>query len=325
AAPAEAGVPWLGSEETTLTSSNRALNALLVRLPRLARTGADVAIIGERGCGRTALARALAGVAGDTDPLLVRHHDELSLPSRLQLGQAADARLSARYVIAADLDLWPATKREGLARWLQEQRAAGRRIRLVATMAPAASPAWVERGLDRAGEHASAMQILRMPALRERREDLPRLARHLVVQICAQAGRPIPALTPSALQSLMLHDWPGNLYEMRQTLARALQSANMLITAEDLAPESAVGAKLPEQSLQELKAKLVVNFERSFLEQLLHASGGNLSQAARLAGKNRRSLFELIRKHQIDVTRYRAPANVSRPPTVARATLDSPG
>jgi two-component system, NtrC family, response regulator GlrR len=63
-----------------------------------------------------------------------------------------------------------------------------------------------------------------------------------------------------------------------------------------------------ETSLQETKTQLIVSFERTFLEQLLQACHGNIAKAARVTQKNRRALFELIRKHEIDVERYRTAA-----------------
>jgi DNA-binding NtrC family response regulator len=64
-------------------------------------------------------------------------------------------------------------------------------------------------------------------------------------------------------------------------------------------------------SFRSLKAQVIENFERGYIEQLLGASGGNVSEAARAAGKNRRAFFELMRKYRIAPETFRSPLHAA--------------
>ena len=74
---------------------------------------------------------------------------------------------------------------------------------------------------------------LRVPSLRERIDDLPRLVQHFARRTAEESGRPAPALTQDALDRLMAHDWPGNIRE----LAHAVERAVILSATETLTPE----------------------------------------------------------------------------------------
>jgi DNA-binding NtrC family response regulator len=146
---------------------------------------------------------------------------------------------------------------------------------------------------------------LTLPALRERAEDIPLLAVHFVAQLCGDQGLPVPQLHPDALAALREHDWPGNVRELKHVLERAVLMSNggMLLPADLDLPQPLVTDEA--ESFNLAKARAVERFERSYIERLLQTCEGNITQAARLAQKNRRALFELIRKHHIDASLYR--------------------
>jgi two-component system response regulator GlrR len=141
--------------------------------------------------------------------------------------------------------------------------------------------------------------------LRERREDIPILAQYFVKRYAKEFGRPVQGLTPMAMSRLIAHAWPGNVREFSHAIERAVLLANgPCITPADIE----VGEERPalDDSFQAAKARVVEQFERSYIEQILIACDGNITHAALAAKKNRRALWELMRKHRIEAKRFRS-------------------
>lgn len=145
---------------------------------------------------------------------------------------------------------------------------------------------------------------LRLPPLRQRPEDVVMLAKHFVTKYSARFKRPALEFSQHALQSLLMHQWPGNIRELENVVEAAVALCDgPLICESDLlfvAQESR-----PMVSFREAKAQTINEFERDYIIRLLYACGGNVSEAARAAGKNRRALWELICKHGVDVGELR--------------------
>jgi DNA-binding NtrC family response regulator len=137
---------------------------------------------------------------------------------------------------------------------------------------------------------------LALPPLRERRSDIPALSRHFLEKHAALSEQPVKALAPAALDRLIAHEWPGNVRELENTLARAhVLTESATIQAGDLdLPEPASPDAL---SFRAMKAQLVHQFERTYLQDIVRTHEGNITRAARAAGKNRRAFYELLRKH----------------------------
>ena len=113
-------------------------------------------------------------------------------------------------------------------------------------------------------------------------------------------------LAPPALRRLLAHSWPGNVRELKHVIERAVLLSNgRLIDVDALDLESAGAEPIAEESFQAAKARIVETFERAYIEQALLTCGGNVTNAARLAKKNRRAFWELLRKHRIDPQPFR--------------------
>jgi two-component system response regulator GlrR len=147
---------------------------------------------------------------------------------------------------------------------------------------------------------------LELPPLRERRDDIAALALHFLRRFAAQFQRPVTGLAPRALQKLLLHDWPGNVRELKHVIERAvLLAAGPTLAAEDIDLGGHPDASADADSFRVAKARVIEHFERSFIEHLLAAHGGNVTHAAQAARKNRRAFFELMRKYRIEPGRFR--------------------
>ena len=154
---------------------------------------------------------------------------------------------------------------------------------------------------------------LRLPSLRQRREDIILLATHFVEKYVSRFRLPARDFTTDAIQKLHSHHWPGNIRELENVIGAAVALCDgPFIRAADLLFAS--DQTQPRGSFREAKARLITEFEREYIVCLLTSCHSNVSEAARAAGKNRRAFWELIRKHKIDVrefrsTEKRAPAN----------------
>jgi len=149
---------------------------------------------------------------------------------------------------------------------------------------------------------------LKLPPLRERREDIPLLARHFLARSAARFGKSLEGFSAEAMQALVCHDWPGNVRELENAVERAavmcartvVQACDLTIRKPDAAP--------PRRSFREMKAQIVAQFERTYLRELLVTHDGNITKAAQTAQKNRRAFWQLLRKHRIDVRDFKPDA-----------------
>ncbi len=141
---------------------------------------------------------------------------------------------------------------------------------------------------------------LSLPPLRERREDIPLLARHFMEQ---QSGkRRAEAFTPEAMELLITNDWPGNIRQ----LLNVVEQCCVLCTTSLVSPalvSRALHNKPPGIDLTYANAKQ--QFEREYLIRLLKITGGRVSDAARLAGRNRTEFYRLLSKHVLNPSMFK--------------------
>ncbi len=147
--------------------------------------------------------------------------------------------------------------------------------------------------------------VIHLPPLRKRKEDIPLLANYFLNKYARQMQKDIIGFTPAALQKLMLHDWPGNVRELENTVECALALATQNIISEMSILPSQDVANGGLKSLKDAKE----GFEKNYLIQLIDLTGGNVSQAAKLAGKYRADLYALLKKYDIKPTDYRKNSN----------------
>jgi DNA-binding NtrC family response regulator len=152
-----------------------------------------------------------------------------------------------------------------------------------------------------------------LPSLRERREDIPLLARHLLAKLDDGPSRGLPALAieSGTLEGLMSHDWPGNVRELRNVIERALYLSRaqgreeLVLSALPSAPSAGSQAQAligesgfePGLSYREQRARFEESFERAYVEWLLGRHEGNVSAAAREVDMDRKYLYKLAKKH----------------------------
>lgn len=134
-----------------------------------------------------------------------------------------------------------------------------------------------------------------LPPLRERKEDIPLLVEHFLKKFNQQMKKEVRGLTPEAMQKLMLYDWPGNIRELENVIEFAMALTQNELISENLilqTKEKAISQE-PLKPLKEAKEA----YEKTYLINLLQICQGNVSQAARMAGKYRADFYDLLKKH----------------------------
>jgi DNA-binding NtrC family response regulator len=291
-------------------SRDPALDHLLPELRRLATNDVPVLIVGETGSGRELAARAIHNLSGRAaHPFVVLDCSGLSEPLiEAELlgvdGGPSDRpphkpglfeQAGAGSALLAEVGELPARLQEALL-WLLEHHEV---VRLNSeTPVPASARCFtttsydlrtrVSAGLFREDLHARlSAEILTLPSLRERPDDLPTLAR----RYAAQLGRGAHDFTPEAEACLQNHPWPGNLRELREVVEQAvIRARGERIGLEDL-PERlrAEPARGPLPSLRDV--------EMRHIERVLLEARGNQRRASRILGISRWSLSRRLRKY----------------------------
>ena len=142
---------------------------------------------------------------------------------------------------------------------------------------------------------------IRMPPLRERREDIPLLVEHFIEQLCRSKGRSADGIARDALQLLMEYHWPGNVRQLRNAIEHACVTVSGdRISYLDLPPElrDPHGAHLPDV-YQDLSAEELA--ERQQIVEALRKTGGNRTKAAAMLGTSRVTLWKKIGKYAIEI------------------------
>ena len=144
--------------------------------------------------------------------------------------------------------------------------------------------------------------------MRERREDIPEIAMHLVRMAWTELGKGPIGISRSALDSLSERDWAtSNVRELKNTIVgAAIRCAGDTIQAEDIGYETYdAGEDVPEYEVA--KDRVLTQFQRKYVSHLLRETGGNAVAAAARAGIARKTLYEILKKLHLDPDEFRKP------------------
>jgi DNA-binding NtrC family response regulator len=155
---------------------------------------------------------------------------------------------------------------------------------------------------------------IRIPPLRERPEDIPVIAKHFLMAYWLRHGHGAgnaPELTDDAVRQLQAWPWKGNVRELQNVIEHAivLAEGRDVIDAADLPQVGsgqgwdallegpALGSGITTGGYHETRTRVIARFEKEYLSRILHETEGNVSEAARLAGVNRATLYRLLERH----------------------------
>jgi len=310
-------IPWAPrlSGSTEVIAQSASMKTALVRVARFARSDAPVAILGETGTGKEVVARVLHAnsprATGPFVPVNVAALPTELLESELfghGKGAFTGATVARRGLFeaanggtlfldeVAELPLSLQAKllralQDGEIRRIGENQAFEADVRIVcATHRDLAIR--VRDGAFREDLYYRLKVLtVRVPPLRERRDDILPLARHIVRDERAEARD----FTDSAQAVLLRHNWPGNVRELQNAVKHgAALAASAWIDVDDLpeeliAPTTSAGASGPLRSLAEV--------ERDHILRILDACGGAQAEAARILGIGRNTLWRKLREY----------------------------
>jgi len=143
---------------------------------------------------------------------------------------------------------------------------------------------------------------LMLPALRERKEDIPLLTQFFLRAIAERTGAVAKSLAPKALNALLAYHWPGNIRQLENVIEQMVALApGMMI------PETLVENALPFTASNKAKSLTDAkkDFERKYVEDLLRSTQGSITEAARLAGRNRSDFYKIVQRHGVDVEQFK--------------------
>jgi two-component system response regulator GlrR len=292
------------------------------RLPRLAACDAPVLVTGESGTGKEVFARAIHYLGARSGSAFIPVNcgaiPEALVESELfghkrgaftgaiadHSGMIREADGGTLFLDEVDA-LTPATQVK-LLRFLQEgeyrvvgsPEVAHADVRVIAASNADFDRLLCEGRLREDIFYRLNVLRLKLPPLRQRHGDIPLLARHFLEKHALLSGDHLKVLSSAALLRLHAWHWPGNVRELENVITRGhFLSEGLEIQPGDL--ELPEGIELANESFNAMKARVVCRFEREYLETLLGAHNGNITQASRAAGKNRRAFWELMRKHDL--------------------------
>jgi len=141
-----------------------------------------------------------------------------------------------------------------------------------------------------------------LPPLAERREDIPLLAQHFLSQVAVNSPNPVKGFSSEAMELLISAPWPGNIRQLQNVVEQSVA----------LSTESLINASLVSNALRDKTSQLPTfqdardQFERDYLAKLLKLTAGNVSQAAKIAQRNRTEFYKLLNRHHLIAEAFRA-------------------
>ena len=287
----------LSKPDDDMVAQSRSMAQLRSMVTQVARTGLDITIEGETGTGKEMLARRVHLQSARHDrPFIV-----VSCPTLLP---DADLSLAIEPVKGGTLfldgfDTVPDAVQAQLVAALdaRERRRNTEGISddfRVILSTPIALPDLLSRGHLREDLfHRLSSITLRIPPLRERREDIPPLFAKFVRDALGETGKKRFDMSAADRKRLIEHDWPGNARELRNyAFGAVLNLPRQSLLATSPLEAKSLGTRISE-------------FERMVIAETLEATSGNVSRACTILGTPRKTLYEKLGRYQIDPARFR--------------------
>ncbi len=286
----------------------------LAQAHMVAGTDARVLIVGESGTGKELVARAIHKASPRrAKPFVVARcsgipEEQLDIelfgadsgPGKERKGalEAADGGT----VLLDEIGELPARLQQKLLRALQEEAVrpmgadAPRPVntRVISTTSHDLQPATSDGSFREDLYYRLNVVQIEVPPMARRREDIPLLIAHFLAGIAAETGQR-SIFPPEALELLATADWPGNVRQLQNLVRQTAAMSQTPIIPVELVQQSLGGAPGRLPSFDEARDE----FTRGYLSQILQITGGNVSQAARLAKRNRTDFYKLLGRHQL--------------------------
>jgi transcriptional regulator with PAS, ATPase and Fis domain len=312
-----------------LIGKSPVFTAEINKIPILARCDVSVLISGETGTGKEMVARAIHYLSERADKPFVPVNcgaipvelleNELFGHDRGAFTGASDCRRGVIQeaekgtLFLDEVDSLPLLAQVKLLRFLQDKeyrplgstKAMKGDVRIIAASNAHLESAIAAGTLRRDLYYRLNVVPILLPALRHRANDIILLARHFLAEKAARLNSPAVDFSPEAERKLMLYRWPGNVRELEHVIERVVVLSTEKTIQEDHIIFSGEINQPDQLSFHEMKANVISEFETNYIQSLLVAYKGNITKAAQAAQKERRTFWQLIRKHKIDVHKFK--------------------
>jgi two-component system response regulator GlrR len=149
---------------------------------------------------------------------------------------------------------------------------------------------------------------LELPSLVDRRQDIPLLANHFLEDLVKVNKKKVKAFAPEAMELLMTAPWPGNVRQLKNVVEQSFALCTTPIVPARLVLKALRGKSGEIIPLTEAKRR----FEHDYLLKLLQLTSGNVSQAARLANRNRTEFYKLLHRHHLNPSDFKVARSKSK-------------
>jgi DNA-binding NtrC family response regulator len=303
-------------EFNNIIGRSPAMQEIFATITRVAPTRATVLLAGESGVGKDLIARAIHHHSPRRDRPFVKINCT-ALPENLMESElfgyekgaftGANTSKPGKFeqadtgtVFLDEIGDVPASVQVKLLRVLQErefERLGSNKTRHIDVRVLAATNvdlrAALENGTFREDLYYRLnVMPINIPALRERKEDIPTLAAYFVAKLSNEIGSPAKSISPEAIEKLMAYYWPGNVRELENVIERSLVlAAGEVLRAEDIRLDMSPRARPNQGGTVSLPDGMTLDeYEQALIREALKRAGGNKSQAARLLGLTRNAL-----------------------------------
>ena len=137
---------------------------------------------------------------------------------------------------------------------------------------------------------------LELPALAARREDIPLLVAHFLARLAARYKKPIAGCAPEAVQLLLTAPWPGNVRQLHNVIEKCVALSTGALLSAALVERALAAPGDDFEAFDDARRQ----FEREYLTRILRITDGNVTQAAKLAKRNRSDFYSLLARHELD-------------------------
>ncbi|MFQ6112505.1 MAG: sigma-54 interaction domain-containing protein [bacterium] len=303
---------------------------VISKIPLIADCDATILLSGETGVGKEVCARAIHYLSNRSDKSFIPVNCG-AIPTNLlenelfghKRGAFTDARSNQSGLIAEaeggtlfldEIDALPLEAQSKVLRLLQDKsyRPLGHTRNMQADIRVIAATnvdlrQKIQQGAFREDLfYRLSVVNLQLPSLRERKNDIPLLADYFLRKYSKEYGRGHKLLSRTAVQKLLLYDWPGNIRELENIIQQAiLLTPNSVIQSNNINLPISMWSRVSETpSFREAKKSAIEQFEREYITQLLISCDGNITRAAKEAKKDRRDFGRLVKKYKLNAKSF---------------------
>jgi two-component system response regulator GlrR len=290
---------WKSGILTCTTKMERVLD----QAHHVAESNINVVIQGPNGCGKKLLAKAIHAVAAnDKKPFIYINcanldEDQLNeqLLNNLNKDTQATIFLDNIHKLGNTLQQALLTSLQSCQRAIAAAPESTSDLRIICSCNTNLEQIMLQGYFDRELFYLLNINTLNIPALRDRVEDIPLLARHFLAEHSLKYNRKVRNISPGALHLLAKATWPTNVKELGDVIKQVVVKSNSPVISEKLIAEIICEDTSAMPSFNQARA----DFEQNYLTKVLQVTEGNVTHAARIAERNRTDFYKLLNKHKL--------------------------